>query len=400
MRRVELRDDGRGLRRSAITSTARSTATASTPSGDVCGVTTTSGLAWKIPGPRRRLADSRRRPLRRRRGRRGRIDRTRRSQPVQPLLVPRSSRRCAAARTRRTPGWTALKRIKANTIEKRLLNARGEPNFNINFYVAQQEGGARRRHDVRRAERHVRVLRRERAEDGADGSAPARGGDGLNRFRRVLRGSSGFHRVLFRGVLRGSTGFRVPGSPGSAGFRAEPCEPEPRTLRTRWNRTLRNPVEPCGTLWNPCHGPRVCRTRATASRYIGRSAKGSTRAHASAAPARHSTADRGKAVGVVRHVPLRLGAQALAARPVERFREHERIGFRQEHLVFVRGRESVESPATAHPHVNRFIPIDRCPPLAREPACARELVRARERQHRPVDAGHERVPSLPGRARR
>ena len=37
------------------TSTARSTATASTRSGDVCGVTTTSGLAWKIPG---RLGDS------------------------------------------------------------------------------------------------------------------------------------------------------------------------------------------------------------------------------------------------------------------------------------------------------------------------------------------------------
>jgi N4-(beta-N-acetylglucosaminyl)-L-asparaginase len=34
----------------------------------------------------------------------------------------------------------ALKRIKANTIEKRLLNARGEPNFNINFYVLNKNG--------------------------------------------------------------------------------------------------------------------------------------------------------------------------------------------------------------------------------------------------------------------
>ena len=34
----------------------------------------------------------------------------------------------------------ALKRIKANTIEKRLLNARGEPNFNINFYVLNAKG--------------------------------------------------------------------------------------------------------------------------------------------------------------------------------------------------------------------------------------------------------------------
>ena len=37
-------------------------------------------------------------------------------------------------------GMTALKRIKANTIEKRLLNERGEPNFNINFYVLGKSG--------------------------------------------------------------------------------------------------------------------------------------------------------------------------------------------------------------------------------------------------------------------
>ena len=34
----------------------------------------------------------------------------------------------------------ALRRIKANQIEKRLLNARGEPNFNINFYVLNAKG--------------------------------------------------------------------------------------------------------------------------------------------------------------------------------------------------------------------------------------------------------------------
>ncbi len=45
--------------------------------GEVCGVTTTSGLSWKIPGPRRRLADSRRGPVRRRRRRRRRIHRPR-----------------------------------------------------------------------------------------------------------------------------------------------------------------------------------------------------------------------------------------------------------------------------------------------------------------------------------
>ena len=41
--------------RSASTTRARSTATASTPKGEICGVTTTSGLAWKIPG---RVGDS------------------------------------------------------------------------------------------------------------------------------------------------------------------------------------------------------------------------------------------------------------------------------------------------------------------------------------------------------
>ena len=78
----------RGARSIRTTSTARSTATASTPKGEICGVTTTSGLAWKIPGPGRRLADSRRRALRRRRGRRRRIDRPRRGESLQPLLVP------------------------------------------------------------------------------------------------------------------------------------------------------------------------------------------------------------------------------------------------------------------------------------------------------------------------
>ena len=37
-------------------------------------------------------------------------------------------------------GLEALKRIKANTIEKRLVNERGEPNFNINFYVCNARG--------------------------------------------------------------------------------------------------------------------------------------------------------------------------------------------------------------------------------------------------------------------
>jgi len=38
-------------------------------------------------------------------------------------------------------GMEALRRIKANTIEKRLLNRRGEPNFNVTFYVLDAKGG-------------------------------------------------------------------------------------------------------------------------------------------------------------------------------------------------------------------------------------------------------------------
>ena len=37
-------------------------------------------------------------------------------------------------------GLEALKRIKGNTVEKRLLNERGEPNFNVNFYIVNKKG--------------------------------------------------------------------------------------------------------------------------------------------------------------------------------------------------------------------------------------------------------------------
>ncbi len=34
----------------------------------------------------------------------------------------------------------ALKRVRANTVEARLLNARGEPNFNLRFFVLDKRG--------------------------------------------------------------------------------------------------------------------------------------------------------------------------------------------------------------------------------------------------------------------
>jgi N4-(beta-N-acetylglucosaminyl)-L-asparaginase len=37
-------------------------------------------------------------------------------------------------------GMEACKRIKASTVEKRLLDDRGEPNFNVNFYILDAKG--------------------------------------------------------------------------------------------------------------------------------------------------------------------------------------------------------------------------------------------------------------------
>jgi N4-(beta-N-acetylglucosaminyl)-L-asparaginase len=37
-------------------------------------------------------------------------------------------------------GMEALKRIRANTVETRLLNARGLPNFNIRFFILDKKG--------------------------------------------------------------------------------------------------------------------------------------------------------------------------------------------------------------------------------------------------------------------
>jgi N4-(beta-N-acetylglucosaminyl)-L-asparaginase len=108
-------------------------------SGDVCGVTTTSGLAWKIPG---RLGDS---PIL---GAGLYVDNgvgaagsTGRGEAnlynLCSFLIVDEMRRGASPKD---AGMTALKRIKENTIEKRLLNGRGLPNFNINFYILSKKG--------------------------------------------------------------------------------------------------------------------------------------------------------------------------------------------------------------------------------------------------------------------
>jgi N4-(beta-N-acetylglucosaminyl)-L-asparaginase len=42
--------------------------------------------------------------------------------------------------TPKDAGMEALKRIRANTIETRLLNSKGNPNFNIRFFVLDKQG--------------------------------------------------------------------------------------------------------------------------------------------------------------------------------------------------------------------------------------------------------------------
>lgn len=107
--------------------------------GDVCGVTTTSGLAWKIPG---RLGDS---PVL---GAGLYVDNeigaagsTGRGEAnlynLTSFLIVDEMRRGA---TPKDAGMTALKRIQRNTVDKRLLNDRGLPNFNINFYIINKKG--------------------------------------------------------------------------------------------------------------------------------------------------------------------------------------------------------------------------------------------------------------------
>ena len=109
------------------------------PSGEVCGVTTTSGLAWKIPG---RVGDS---PILGAGlyvdGDVGAAGSTGRGEAnlfgLCSFLIVEEMRR---GQHPKDAGMEALRRIRANTIEPRLKNARGEPNFNVNFYIVDRMG--------------------------------------------------------------------------------------------------------------------------------------------------------------------------------------------------------------------------------------------------------------------
>jgi N4-(beta-N-acetylglucosaminyl)-L-asparaginase len=107
--------------------------------GEICGVTTTSGLAWKIPG---RAGDS---PILGAGlyvdGDVGAAGSTGRGEAnlynLCSFVIVDEMRRGAHPKD---AALTALKRVAKNTIEKRLLNSKGRPNFGLNFYCLNAKG--------------------------------------------------------------------------------------------------------------------------------------------------------------------------------------------------------------------------------------------------------------------
>ena len=107
--------------------------------GEICGVTTTSGLAWKIPG---RVGDS---PILGAGlyvdGEVGAAGSTGRGEAnlfnLASFVVVEEMRRGASPKD---AGLEALRRVRGNTVEERLLNSRGLPGFGLSFYVVNAAG--------------------------------------------------------------------------------------------------------------------------------------------------------------------------------------------------------------------------------------------------------------------
>jgi N4-(beta-N-acetylglucosaminyl)-L-asparaginase len=107
--------------------------------GEVCGVTTTSGLAWKIPG---RVGDS---PIPGAGlyvdGDVGAAGPTGRGEAnlfsLASFFIVESMRNGLSPKD---AGMAALKRVAANTVEKRLRNSKGQPNFQLNYYIVNTRG--------------------------------------------------------------------------------------------------------------------------------------------------------------------------------------------------------------------------------------------------------------------
>jgi N4-(beta-N-acetylglucosaminyl)-L-asparaginase len=109
------------------------------PKGEVCGVTTTSGLPWKIPG---RVGDS---PILGAGlyvdGEVGAAGSTGRGEynlyNLSSYAIVDNLRRGLAPKD---AAIDVLKRIQKNTVEKRLLNSKGLPKANVDFYVLARDG--------------------------------------------------------------------------------------------------------------------------------------------------------------------------------------------------------------------------------------------------------------------
>ncbi|MEO8031793.1 MAG: isoaspartyl peptidase/L-asparaginase [Gemmatimonadota bacterium] len=107
--------------------------------GEICGVTTTSGLAWKIPG---RVGDS---PILGAGlyvdGAVGAAGSTGRGEAnlynLSSYQIIENLRRGMHPKD---AGLDALKRVRSNTIEKRLRHPNGEPSFSLTFYIVNAKG--------------------------------------------------------------------------------------------------------------------------------------------------------------------------------------------------------------------------------------------------------------------
>jgi N4-(beta-N-acetylglucosaminyl)-L-asparaginase len=105
----------------------------------MCGVTTTAGMAWKIPG---RVGDS---PILGAGlyvdGEIGAAGSTGRGEAnlfnLSSFLIVENMRRGMHPKD---AAIDVLRRVAKNTIEKRLLNSRGLPNFGMDYYVLNAKG--------------------------------------------------------------------------------------------------------------------------------------------------------------------------------------------------------------------------------------------------------------------
>jgi N4-(beta-N-acetylglucosaminyl)-L-asparaginase len=110
-----------------------------TADGDIAGVTTTSGLAWKIPG---RAGDS---PIL---GAGQYVDNEvgaagstgRGEANLYNLSCAMIVEFMRQGMSPKDAGMEILRRIQANTVESRLLNARGLPNFDVRFFILDKAG--------------------------------------------------------------------------------------------------------------------------------------------------------------------------------------------------------------------------------------------------------------------